>query len=383
MPNIFVIADDLTGAAKIAGIAYSVGLTARIIFDINDLKSVTEDMVIVDSNTRSYSPVDATRKITDIIDHINIDDYAVFFKKIDSVLRGRILSEINVLFSKTKFESAVLIPANPSKNRVIQDGKYYIDNTLLHETEFCSDPEYPRKVSDVQQLLENGVNLIVHKWKNEEIAAGSIYIPDIVSMQDIIIIYNRIKNDNVLLLGGVDFFKVLLSVYLGSQSVLYGSRKQVIILRGYSNCRVGTLDMLRKKGFKIIQLPENALSKNQYLDKWEKQIFKSLVNETKLVIATPDKKNDTLVSSLKITALLSTLIGRICNLLPGRYHFYIEGGETAFSISKVLNVKGMKISEYIDDGVITLKDDKNRHCFTINPGSYKWPEFLLNIIEKN
>jgi uncharacterized protein YgbK (DUF1537 family) len=383
MPDIFVIADDLTSAARIAGIAYSVGLTARIIFDINDLKSVTEDMVIVDSNTRSYSCIDASRKIADIIDHISIDDYALFYKKIDSVLRGRILSEINVLFSKTKFESALLIPANPSKNSVIQDGKYYIDNTLLQETNFCSDPEYPRKVSDVQQLLEDGVNVIVHKWRNEKIVAGSIYIPDIISMQDIIITYNRIKNDNVLLAGGVDFFKVLLSLHLGRQSVLYSSQKQIIVLGSYSRNRVSTLDSLRKKGFKVFQLPENALSKNEYLDKWEKQIFKSLVNETKLVIAAPDKKIDTLGSSQKITAILSTLIGRIYNLLPGRYHFYIEGGETAFSICKQLNVKGLKISEFIDDGVITLKDDNNKHCFTIKPGSYKWPEFIMDNVEKH
>ena len=122
MPNIFVIADDLTGAAEIAGIAYTAGLSVRIIFDIKELKLVTEDMVIVDSNTRSYSSIEASRKIAHIIDHIKIDDYAFFFKKIDSVLRGRILSEINVILSKTKYESAVLIPANPSKNRVIQDG---------------------------------------------------------------------------------------------------------------------------------------------------------------------------------------------------------------------------------------------------------------------
>jgi uncharacterized protein YgbK (DUF1537 family) len=380
MPNIFVIADDLTGAAEIAGIAYTAGLSVRIIFDIKELKLVTEDMVIVDSNTRSYSPIDASRKIAEIIDHINIDDYAIFFKKIDSVLRGRILSEINAIFLKTKYESAVLIPANPSKNRVIQDGKYYIDNTLLHETNFGSDPEYPRNVSDVQQLLEDGVNVVVHKWRNEEIVAGSIYIPDIVSMQDIIITYNRIKNDNVLLLGGVDFFKVLLSIQLESHSVLYSSQKKIFILGSYSSNRISTLDSLRKKGFKVFQLPENAISKNQYLDKWEKQIFKSLLNDTKLVIAAPDKKIDILGSSQKITALLSALIGRICSLLPGKYHFFIEGGETASSICKELNVKGLKISEYIDDGIITLKDDNNKHCFTIKPGSYKWPELLMNNI---
>jgi uncharacterized protein YgbK (DUF1537 family) len=220
----------------------------------------------------------------------------------------------------------------------------------------------------------------VHKWRNEEIVAGSIYIPDIISMQDIIITYNRIKNDKVLLIGGVDFFKVLLSMHLGRNSILYGSQKQIFILGSYSSNRISTLDSLRKKGFKVFQLPENAVSKNQYLDKWEKQIFKSLVNDTKLVIAAPDKKINILGSSQKITALLSALIGRIYSLLPGKYHFFIEGGETASSICKELNVKGLKISEYIDDGIITLKDDNNKHCFTIKPGSYKWPELLMNNI---
>jgi len=380
MPNMFVLADDLTGAAEVAGIAYTAGLSVRIIFDIRELESVTEDMVVVDSNTRSYSPVDAYNKIAAIIDQINMDDYNFFFKKIDSVLRGRILPEINALFSKTKFESAVLIPANPSRNRVIQDGKYYVDSTLLHETNFYSDPEYPRKVSDVESLLEDGDNVIVPKWRTQNLVAGNIYIPDIVSMQDIIIANNRIKNDKVLLLGGVDFFKVLLSKQLGSHSVLYGSQKQLFILGSYSSNRGSTLDSLRKKGFTVFQLPENAISKNQYLDKWERQIFKSLVHETKLVIAAPEKKIDLPGSSQKITLLLSALTGRIVNLLPGKYHIYIEGGETASSICKELNVKGLKVSECIDDGIITLKDDHNKHLFTIKPGSYNWPALLMNNI---
>jgi uncharacterized protein YgbK (DUF1537 family) len=119
------------------------------------------------------------------------------------------------------------------------------------------------------------------------------------------------------------------------------------------------------------------------LDKWEKRIFKSLVNETKLVIAAPDKKIDIPGSSQKITALLSTLIGRIYNLLPSKYHFYIEGGETASSICKELNIKGLKISEFFDDSIITLKDDNNNHCFTIKPGGYKWPEFIMDNVEKH
>ena len=53
----------------------------------------------------------------------------------------------------------MLIPANPSRGRCIANGRYFIHGTLLSETEFARDPEFPARSSDVLALLDSGSDL--------------------------------------------------------------------------------------------------------------------------------------------------------------------------------------------------------------------------------
>ena len=74
---------------------------------------------------------------------------AWIFKKVDSVLRGHPRAEIEAILGVTGQPRALLIPANPSRGRVIVGGKYLMDGVLLDKILCAHDPEFPRPSADL------------------------------------------------------------------------------------------------------------------------------------------------------------------------------------------------------------------------------------------
>jgi len=148
---IAVIADDFSGAAEIAGIAWRYGL--RTVLQIEPDFSVHDDIIIIDTDTRSKKVSEARQihhSIARILHQSKID---WIFKKTDSVLRGHIIAEIEPLANESNKTKVLIVPNNPSSGKVIRNNTYYIDNRRLHETDFRFDPEFPAKSSVVTEIL--------------------------------------------------------------------------------------------------------------------------------------------------------------------------------------------------------------------------------------
>ena len=109
MPKIFVLADDLTGAAEIGGAAYQCGLSVRIILDTSKLTSQLQDVIILDSNSRNLDPEQAYRHIHQLLTGHDFSGYDFVFMKVDSVMRGPIVSEIRTCMEIMNLERAILV----------------------------------------------------------------------------------------------------------------------------------------------------------------------------------------------------------------------------------------------------------------------------------
>ncbi|MDQ7066145.1 MAG: four-carbon acid sugar kinase family protein, partial [candidate division KSB1 bacterium] len=151
--NIIVLADDLTGAAELAGIALRCGLRVEIHLDRPTASRA--GVVIVDTGTRSGSREEAERKVADLAQNHQWGpkSRARLFKKIDSVLRGHVLAEVQSLLHHSSYHGALLVPANPSSGRTVVNGRYFVDGVPLHETEFAADPEFPARTAEVKERL--------------------------------------------------------------------------------------------------------------------------------------------------------------------------------------------------------------------------------------
>jgi uncharacterized protein YgbK (DUF1537 family) len=197
--QIIVIADDLSGAAELAGIAFAHGFSAEVQrrFDPNSGAQV----IAIDTDSRSLTPDDAALRVHGITAQIAGIAPAWIFKKVDSVLRGNVRAEIGAILSATGQARAVLVPANPTRGRTIEGGRCFVDGVPLDQTVFANDPEHPRQSADVNSLL--GLN-----------DDSAIIVPDVASVPDVERHASAIAA-TTLPAGAADFFTALLKERCG------------------------------------------------------------------------------------------------------------------------------------------------------------------------
>ena len=87
-----VIADDLTGAAEIAGIGWRHGLSAEVILD--GRPKCGADLVCIDTDSRSCSSREAAKRVASAVASLRKAGAKWIYKKVDSVLRGHVIAEL-------------------------------------------------------------------------------------------------------------------------------------------------------------------------------------------------------------------------------------------------------------------------------------------------
>jgi D-threonate/D-erythronate kinase len=193
---IVIIADDLSGAAELAGIAFSQGYQAEVQRQFDPASEA--EVIAVDTDSRSLPAETAAERVRQATTAIAAAKPTWIFKKVDSLLRGNVRSEIEVLLEMNEWKRAVLIPANPSRSRTIENGQLLIDGVPMDRTALAQDPDHPRRSADVAELLGDG-----------RLNANTITIPDVANLSRLHSLATQI-DDQVLAAGAADFFTALL-----------------------------------------------------------------------------------------------------------------------------------------------------------------------------
>ena len=148
---IAVIADDFTGAAEIGGLGLLYGYKTAIVTEVKALENI--DLLIIATEMRAFDSekaVQESEKITKELLKLNPE---FIYKKIDSVLRGNIGVEIKVQLKASEKSRALVIPANPILNRIINNGICYIDGKPLIESKFVNYLVFKAKSSKVLDII--------------------------------------------------------------------------------------------------------------------------------------------------------------------------------------------------------------------------------------
>ena len=124
---IAVIADDITGAAEIAGIGFEYVLKVVLTIGV-EADSPTCDLLVCITNTRSMTQDKAISESLYIGKALTEKGINHIFKKTDSVLRGHVAAELKALMKVTGKTQTLLLPDNPSLGRQIIGGKNYIND---------------------------------------------------------------------------------------------------------------------------------------------------------------------------------------------------------------------------------------------------------------
>jgi D-threonate/D-erythronate kinase len=360
MPTrIIVIADDLSGAAELAGIAFASGLSAEVQRQYEP--SSNADVIAIDTDSRNLDEHSAPQRVRQIAQQVIDSRPAWIFKKVDSLLRGNVRAEIEALLQTTGQRRALLIPTNPSRGRVIAGGRYLIEGVPLEQTQFASDPDHPRSTADVQSLLGNDGSFPLHCVQaGEELPAEGIVVPDVQSSADLVN-FIRPTDRGTLAAGAADFFAALLAAR--SNQPLTASRPTTLSLPPPALLVCGSLNAwpTRRKQCAAANVAVTTI------DDWGNGPRTFQVHALGLSDAVLNANGSTLLPLLSAAVALIFLESSVNTLL-------IEGGATAAAIAQRLGWTRLSVVAAAPAGIGVLKPlASGAPLVLIKPGSYPWP----------
>ena len=141
MPRLLIVADDLSGAADCAIACAGSGLSASVAF--SDFEhNFDSEVLSIDCDTRHLDAESAANHVTQLLLRYAPDEELIFFKKLDSTLRGNIAAELSAMLKVRRSSGstsghvvAVMAPAFPAGGRATVDGHQLEHGRPLHESE--------------------------------------------------------------------------------------------------------------------------------------------------------------------------------------------------------------------------------------------------------
>lgn len=132
---LFILADDLTGAADAALPFWRAGRRAVVVLNAQAVWPGDADVTAICTDTRAMTEGEAERVVAAVAARLPAE--AAWFKKIDSTLRGWVGAETRALRRAQPRRRCVFAPSYPSRGRTWDaDGVYRVNGVPLAETEF-------------------------------------------------------------------------------------------------------------------------------------------------------------------------------------------------------------------------------------------------------
>lgn len=388
---VIVIADDITGAAEIAGVCLRYGLTVS--FGIDTIPKIESDVRIIATDSRSASESEAYLIHSNLAKAIYSQLPTLVFKKCDSVLRGYVLTELSALQEVSKLRKILLQPANPATGRCIKEGIYHVGNEKIENTGFSIDPDFPAHDSSVQNLLlqrskRQEANYSVHTGAIKKLNGQGLFIPDCNSVADLRE-SSKMSSEKTLVCGSAAFFEQILIEKKIAKTIIKRTEnglmlKSFLLITGTTHPESQRFaEKLKQIGCQVEKFPEQLLkeelNENDFAD-WLNELKSKWCENKILSIAISDKPIIFPNSQTELKSRLSRVVAYLlknCKVSE----LLIEGGATTYSILKSLSFNSLNPGTEIGPGVLRMKVNNTDNLWlTIKPGSYPWPERIISWI---
>jgi len=407
---IVVIADDITGAAELAGIGWRDGLRTRLCrlpehggrecsqdepAGLAGAERPDIDLLVIDSDSREIPVEQAIERLERLGRHASVCGVRLLYKKTDSVLRGNVQAEIVTLLKCTDRSAALLVAQNPSLKRVIRDDQYLIDGVPLHETSLADDPQWPARTSDPVQLVKRSRSIPVRlRSVDEPIADGELAVGRAAGVQDVRAWAQRV-NARILPAGGSDFFQALLeygpipspranrraAARRGDLTLTELTAGPVLVVSGSASA--DSREAFKRAGgssFVLCPMPETLFQADPpaggLVEDWGRQIGQALASRGRawMAINRPITRQPNRAANLKahLTACVQCVLKEIDVAL-----LLVEGGATCSALLRALSIDDFEIIGQLQRGVVALRANTMvSPVFVLKPGSYSWPELI-------
>lgn len=373
---IIVIADDITGAAEIAGIALKHGLDTVLTTKLS-VPPIEPEVLVFATDTRSGSEAEADKTMKMVAGVIaEIGSRHIIFKKTDSVLRGHIITELSTLMSSLHFENSLLLPQNPSKGRIIRNGTYFINGVELDKTDFNRDPEFPAHSAAVKKLLGDKAETL---GLNTPMERGKIFIADSNSAEEIRIQLNK-SDDKSLLAGGADLFTVLLqhkfekTFSVQNRPNIPVPDRAIIICGSTQSKKITEEPFIKEIGAREEIMPYSVFNGSPY-EQWTEQLSATYKEYKSLIVSIGEKENGGKECAIRLRNIMAVAVHKLVNEEQPEL-IIIEGGATAYAILSSIGWNSFKLKNEYAPGIVSMTYGKTE--IILKPGSYPWGDLFKN-----
>lgn len=373
---IAVIADDFTGAAELAGIGLRYNLKAEI--SVSAVVNTAADLLLVSTDSRSLAKRDAEKITADTVKGILLLKPELIYKKVDSVLRGHVIDELNVQMQQSNLRRALIVAANPSLGRTISDGKYFIDGKPVNDAGFATDPEFAITDSSVLKMLRPGNTEVKVLKHTDPLPAEGIVIGEAVSVEDITAWADKVDR-NWALAGAGDFFTALLKKkyrYRAQPEAALELPHLYVSGTPFEKSRTFISEAKKRRNC-VVYLPASMIETGIADEDWLNGLSGILESQNRAIVAIDDtvrKRINVSSSSLRIT--MAKAVKSIIEKKSIR-ELFIEGGSTSAAILNEMGIQGLFPVNEISRGVVRMKI-KDMHI-TVKPGSYELPKQIVEL----
>lgn len=382
-----VITDDFTGASEIAGIALAKG--HRTVIETQAVSQSDADVLVIASNMRSLDTESAAIKSAELTEQILALGPELIFKKVDSVLRGNVGSELEAQMKAEAKPRALLVPANPSLQRTIVDGIYYVNDAPIAKSVFAENYNFSSATSNVVEILKNrGTQNVTCISSGDDFDDAGLLIGNAKSPEDLRRWAARV-NGQMVPAGAADFFSAILDSRLpaGTQNhtniddIEFG-RALYVCGSNFPSSQKAVVDAA-SRGLCVVSMPNEVYYNSEIdpasLELWSREVSAAFENHRNVAIAALQKPGGTSLSGSQVTKVLAAAArqavteGCVDDLM-------IEGGSTAHALMSALNISKLIPTQLLAAGVTRMKvDDYPNLHVTMKPGSYRWPTSIWNV----
>lgn len=398
--RIGIIADDLTGATDSGAQLARAGYRVAVAFHDAQLPPSEDlDAVVVDTDSRQLDPESSRHRVSEVarqLKHVRI-----FYKKIDSTLRGQLTTEIEAALRESGRPGAIIAPAFPGNDRTTLKGVQLVHDEAVHETKFAKDPVTPVREGHIPSLLaaaglsDIGTldvgDLGVPERAEEVLGKYRWAVADAADDTHLRSLVEAVPDPaEFLWVGSAGLVKALGEVYPGPWAGVdsCGEPKQggrVLVVVG-SMSEVSREQLRRLDGepaAEILELSANALvnGDSSLIESALREAGKSLKDGKSVALSSTSEE----VTERDAGRIVESLAKVVDGLSEQRLFdaLVLTGGDTAVHVSRKLSARGIMLKGEIEAGVATgtLIGPQPYRVIT-KAGGFGTPETLLHALHE-
>ena len=419
------VADDLSGAAETAAAFLRVARNAYagsafegprikvhlVPEDLErlELEDVADQSLVLDIDSRGLAADDSASRLSALLVHVEtrVPRSPVFFLKVDSLLRGEIAAQLEVLGRRGPVVFAVALPL---LGRSTVGGVVHSESVPMHETDLWSAEKgvVPTSIAEaLSPLVAEVVPLNVIRGEpahlrcllDEVAARNSVAICDAESDEDLDTIARaalQLQQKDVHLAGTSALGAALCRAMEpadrpGSQTVGFrsrhpdqsssnrpvpegvDSRNSILLIVGTASAQSRMqLEILASSGVRVVYL-----SSHEFVN-WNADIaaVERALAEGPVAVAISGEDFDPAVSS----SLSSALAQRVAPLAQ-QHPLVLTGGATARAVLDFLDIRWLEPIAEFEHGAVLSRTDR-RGLVVTRPGSFGGSSSLAVIVEQ-